>query len=127
MKELTPEEKEKRQKRFKERQDTIGSNYYNTFIKPVETAVNKHFKSEEIKEIKISSLLNKILDVYIYDYNGNIIHNKELENKVKKFADTKKKALDHNSDVNFAQKKKKPNQNENILNRSLGEECYFNY
>lgn len=37
----------------------------------------------------------------------------------------KKKANDSNSDRYFAEKKHKPNQTENLLNRSLGEDCCF--
>lgn len=70
-------------------------------------------------------VLNILTKINIYDHNNDLIHDKKIEEQIKKFYDMKKKANDSNSDRYFAEKKHKPNQTENLLNRSLGEDCCF--
>jgi hypothetical protein len=125
-KELTPEAKKKRKDRREEFNETLINNYYNTFIKPVEKAANKKFKSNKIKKIELEYALNRVTRVKIYDHNDNLIHDENLEAKIMKYAENKKEANDHNSDVRFNERKKS-NMHDNLLNRSLGEENYFNY
>ena len=125
--ELSQEDKELRGKRGKSLEKTLEKNYKETFIKSVERAVNKQFKSDKIKKIKLDCSLNFLNKINIYDQNDNLIHDKDIEDKITKFYKMKKRALDSNSDRYFAERKKKPNQVENLINRSLGEENYFNY
>jgi len=117
---------EKRQQRNKDLEDLLSKNYYATFIKGAEKAVNKKFAVGEIKKIKLEYLLNKVIKVVLLDKNGNTIENKEIEKKIKDYCDMKKKALDSNSDRYYKDRSKKPNMVQNLINRSLGEE-YFNY
>lgn len=125
--ELSQEDKELRDKRGKSLEKTLEKNYNETFIKSVERAINKQFRSDKIKKIKLDCLLNVLTKINIYDKDNNLIHDKDIENKITKFYKMKKRAFDSNSDRYFAGKKKKPNQVENLINRSLGEENYFNY
>lgn len=122
---LSPEELEKKKKRHKQLQKTLEKNYAETFIKSVERAVNRRFCNDKIKKIKLEFVLNILTKINIYDHNNNLIHDKKIEEQIKKFYDMKKKANDSNSDRYFAEKKHKPNQTENLLNRSLGEDCCF--
>ena len=122
---LSPEELEKKKKRHKQLQKTLEKNYAETFIKSVERAVNRRFCNDKIKKIKLEFVLNILTKINIYDHNNDLIHDKRIEEQIKKFYDMKKKANDSNSDRYFAEKKHKPNQTENLLNRSLGEDCCF--
>jgi hypothetical protein len=122
---LSPEELEKKKKRHKQLQKTLEKNYAETFIKSVERAVNRRFCNDKIKKIKLEFVLNILTKINIYDHNNDLIHDKKIEDQIKKFYDMKKKANDSNSDRYFAEKKHKPNQTENLLNRSLGEDCCF--
>ncbi len=122
---LSPEELEKKKKRHKQLQKTLEKNYAETFIKSVERAVNRRFCNDKIKKIKLEFVLNILTKINIYDHNNDLIHDKKIEEQIKKFYDMKKKANDSNSDRYFAEKKHKPNQTENLLNRSLGEDCCF--
>lgn len=122
---LSPEELEKKKKRHKQLQKTLEKNYAETFIKSVERAVNRRFCNDKIKKIKLEFVLNILTKINIYDHNNDLIHDKKIEDQIKKFYDMKKKANDSNSDKYFAEKKHKPNQTENLLNRSLGEDCCF--
>jgi len=117
---------EKKQKRFNELEKTLEGNYKKTFITSVEKAVNKKYKSDKIKKIELDSMLNILTGIRIYDHNDNLIKDKKIEDEIKKFYKMKKKANDSNSDRYFKEKKVKPNQTENLLNRSLGE-SYFEY
>ena len=121
---LSPEELEKKRIRHKHLQKTLEKNYAKTFIKNVERAANRRFCNDKIKKIKLEFILNILTKINIYDHNNNLIHDKKIEDQIKKFYETKKKANDSNSDRYFAEKKHKPNQVENLLNRSLGEDCY---
>lgn len=118
---------EKKRIRAKEQEDTLKKNYAQTFIKSVEKAANKKFCNDKIKKIKFEYDLNILSKINIYDHDNNIIHDKKIEDQIKKFYDMKKKANDKNSDRYFTEKKHKPNMHDNLLNRSLGEESYFNY
>lgn len=120
---LSPEELEKKRIRHKQLQKTLEKNYAKTFIKSVERAVNRRFCNDKIKKIKLEFILNILTKINIYDHNNNLIHDKKIEDQIKKFYEMKKKANDSNSDRYFAEKKHKPNQVENLLNRSLGEDC----
>jgi hypothetical protein len=122
---LSPEELEKKKKRHKQLQKTLEKNYAETFIKSVERAVNRRFCNDKIKKIKLEFVLNILTKINIYDHNNDLIHDKKIEEQIKKFYDMKKKANDSNSDRYFAERKHKPNQTENLLNRSLGEDCCF--
>ena len=121
---LSPEELEKKRIRHKHLQKTLEKNYAKTFIKSVERAANRRFCNDKIKKIKLEFILNILTKINIYDHNNNLIHDKKIEDQIKKFYEMKKKANDSNSDRYFAEKKHKPNQVENLLNRSLGEDCY---
>ena len=120
---LSPEELEKKRTRHKQLQRTLEKNYAKTFIKNVERAANRRFCNDKIKKIKLEFILNILTKINIYDHNNNLIHDKKIEDQIKKFYEMKKKANDSNSDRYFAEKKHKPNQTENLLNRSLGEDC----
>jgi hypothetical protein len=85
----------------------------------VERAVNKQFKSDKIKKIKLDCSLNFLNKINIYDQNDNLIHDKVLEDKITKFYKMKKRALDSNSDRYFAEKKKKPNQRIDVSLKSI--------
>lgn len=122
---LSPKELEKKKKRHKQLQKTLEKNYAETFIKSVERAVNRRFCNDKIKKIKLEFVLNILTKINIYDHNNDLIHDKKIEEQIKKFYDMKKKANDSNSDRYFAERKHKPNQTENLLNRSLGEDCCF--
>ena len=122
---LSPEELEKKKKRHKQLQKTLEKNYAETFIKSIERAVNRRFCNDKIKKIKLEFVLNILTKINIYDHNNDLIHDKKIEEQIKKFYDMKKKANDSNSDRYFAERKHKPNQTENLLNRSLGEDCCF--
>lgn len=124
---LSPEELEKKKRRHKQLQKTLEKNYAETFIKSVERAVNRRFCNDKIKKIKLDFVLNILTKINIYDHNNNLIHDKKIEDQIKKFYDMKKKSNDSNSDRYFAEKKHKPNQTENLLNRSLGEDYCFDY
>jgi hypothetical protein len=117
---------EKKQKRNNELEKTLEKNYKKTFISSVEKAVNRKYKSDKIKKIELDCMLNILTGIRIYDYNNNLIHNKKIEDEIKEFYKMKKKANDSNSDRYFKEKKNKPNQVENLINRSLGE-SYFEY
>lgn len=116
----------KKKNRFEDFKNTVEKNYANTFIKSVEKAANKKFKSDKIKKIKLDYMLNNLTNVNIYDYDDNLIHDKKLEDKIFKFAELKKEANDRNSDRRFKERKQ-TNMYDSLLNRSLGEESYFNY
>ena len=120
---LSPEELEKKRIRHKQLQRTLEKNYAKTFIKNVEGAANRRFCNDKIKKIKLEFILNILTKINIYDHNNNLIHDKKIEDQIKKFYEMKKKANDSNSDRYFAEKKHKTNQVENLLNRSLGEDC----
>lgn len=125
---LSAEALNKKKNRHEELKKSLEKNYANTFIKSVEKAANKKFKNDKIKKIELEFLLNNVTKVNIYDYDGNLIHDKKIEDQIVKFAKMKKDANDHNSDRRFKEMKHKPNMTENLLNRSLGEEeTYFNY
>ena len=120
---LSPEELEKKRIRHKQLQRTLEKNYAKTFIKSIERAVNRRFCNDKIKKIKLEFILNILTKINIYDHDNNLIHDKKIEDQIKKFYEMKKNANDSNSDRYFAEKKHKPNQVENLLNRSLGEDC----
>ncbi len=124
---LTDKEKEIRNKRKEDFDKTLKNNYKETFIKNIERVANRKFKSDKIKKIELDSNLNLLTNINIYDYDDNLIHDKKIEDQITKFYLAKKKANDSNSDRYYSEKKKKPNMKENLLNRSLGEESYFNY
>ena len=119
----SPEELEKKRIKHKQLQRTLEKNYGKTFIKNVERAANRRFCNDKIKKIKLEFILNILTKINIYDHNNNLIHDKKIEDQIKKFYEMKKKANDSNSDRYFVEKKHKPNQTENLLNRSLGEDC----
>jgi hypothetical protein len=119
---LNKEDLEKKKKRSKELEKILKKNYAETFIKSAERAVNKKFCDDKIKKIKIEYVLNIPIKINIYDYDNNLIHDKKIEEQIMKYLKLKKDANDRNSDRYFAEKKVKPNQTENLLNRSLGEE-----
>ena len=124
---LTDKELEIRNQRKEEFDKTLKNNYKETFIKSIERAANRKFKSDKIKKIELDSNLNLLTNINIYDHDDNLIHDKKIEDQITKFYLAKKKASDSNSDRYYSEKKKKPNMKENLLNRSLGEESYFNY
>jgi len=121
------EEEEKRLRRKSTQEKTIQNNYTETFIKPVEKVANKKFAGKNgVSKIELIPLLNLIKEINIYDENGNKINLPEIESVIKKFWVKKKTANDKNSDRYF--KERKPtNQVDNLFNRSLGEDCIFNY
>lgn len=123
---LDDEALNKKKNRYEELKDSLEKNYAKTFIKSVEKAANKKFKSDKIKKIELEFLLNNVTKVNIYDYNDDLIHDKKIEDQIIKFAKMKKNANDNNSDRRFSERKK-INMHDNLLNRSLGEESYFNY
>ena len=108
----------KKKNRFEDFKNTVEKNYANTFIKSVEKAANKKFKSNKIKKIKLDYMLNNLTNVNIYDYDDNLIHDKKLEDKIFKFAELKKEANDRNSDRRFKERKQ-TNMHDSLLNRSL--------
>lgn len=121
------EEEEVRARRKKETEELLQKNYSETFVKPVERAVNLRYKNKKgVSKIELVPLLNLIAQINIYDEEGNKISNKEIEETIKKFWIRKKTANDKNSDRYFAERKP-TNQKQNLLNRSLGEEMVFNY
>lgn len=115
------EEEEKREKRKNTFQEILVKNYEQTFIKTVEKIANRMFAKNGISKIEIIPALNTILEIKIFDENGEKIEKKDIEEKIKKLYKLKKNAFDKNSDRYFKERKS-TNQKENLLRRSLGEE-----
>lgn len=119
---------DKKTQRKEEFKELITNNYNHTFITSLEPAVNAVYAKGDITKIVLipGEIPGVAKSIDIYE-GSKKVENKELEDKIKKFIATKKKALEKNSDYYFKQRKSS-NQKENLIHRSLGEEVkYFDY